>query len=333
MKRSCISVSDLPTPPAGKTGWPWTEGSDLIPPFMPDGKEWPRVSIVTASFNQGWAIEETIRSVLLQGYPNLEFIVMDGGSTDETLEILKKYDQFFDYWFSGPDKGQTSAMMEGFARATGQIFGWMNSDDYFLPNALQTLARLHAHQTTAMAWIGATIEVDKYGRELREVKPKPSTQEDLFEWGNSTLRFHQPGCLFSAEGFRRAGGLDTSIWGAMDVDLWIRLRGEGEFAYCDQTVAAARIYVEMKSSGGMGDSRIMVDMISSAIKLGRRDMADRYAAMSKSKWISQYASEIGPEIAMRAIKEEDYLNHLSLPFILRYLARRGMLSAKKLLRF
>jgi glycosyltransferase involved in cell wall biosynthesis len=332
MTKPGLTVHDLPAPPAGKTGWPWTVGSAHASQEVSGSMDWPRISIVTASFNQGWAIEETIRSVLLQGYPNLEYIVMDGGSTDETVEILKKYGSLLDYCYSGPDQGQTTAMMTGFTRATGSIFGWMNSDDYFLPDALFVLARLRHHHPDAVAWIGATHEVDKRGSFLREVKSLPSTQEDLFEWGNSTLRFHQPGCLFDAEMFRHIGGLDTSIWGAMDVDLWIRLRGLGEFACCDDAVAAARIYAGMKSSEGMGDSRIMVDMISAAIKAGRRDMADRYAKMSMNMWMRKLARDIGPEVAMRAVKEEDYLNHLSFSFIARYLSRRGIRAVRKLLR-
>lgn len=322
MKRSCISVSDLPTPPAGKTGWPWTEGSDLIPPFMPDGKEWPRVSIVTASFNQGWAIEETIRSVLLQGYPNLEYIVMDGGSTDETLEILKKYDQFFDYWYSGPDQGQTSAMMEGFGRATGQIFGWMNSDDYYLPNALQELARLSTTQPDCLAWIGACLEVNRDGSRIREVQPKSGSQEDYFGWNTEGLFFHQPGCLFSADGYRKVGGLDPMIWGSMDMDLWIRLRGLGMFALTDTQVAAARIYPEMKSAAGLGGSKLMVDTITIAMKSHRRDIADRCAALAKKRWMRELADNIDPELAMRAINEEAFLNHMKIGGIMGYLTRR-----------
>src|SRR5262245_38077091 len=109
----CPTLAELPPPPAGRIGWPWTMESPQLPDTMSDGRPWPRISIVTPSYNQGEFIEETIRSVLLQGYPNLEYIVMDGGSKDETLSILQKYEHAINYWTSAPDKGQAEAINKG----------------------------------------------------------------------------------------------------------------------------------------------------------------------------------------------------------------------------
>jgi glycosyltransferase involved in cell wall biosynthesis len=119
---------------------------------MPNGKAWPRITIVTPNYNYGAYLEETIRSVLLQGYPNLEYIVLDGGSTDNSVNILKRYEQFLTYWHSKPDKGQASSIMEGLERSTGQWFNWVNSDDRLEPNSLRTLAEI-AELDPSSRWI------------------------------------------------------------------------------------------------------------------------------------------------------------------------------------
>src|SRR5215469_2917833 len=113
-------LADLPPPPAGHTGWPWTIESMPSPPARTDGSPWPTISIVTPSYNQGQFIEETIRSVLLQGYPALEYIIIDGGSTDQSVEIIKKYEPWLTYWISESDRGQSHAINKGFKRATGE---------------------------------------------------------------------------------------------------------------------------------------------------------------------------------------------------------------------
>src|SRR5262249_26474448 len=132
----CPTLAELAPPPPAKTGWPWTVETSSLPPLRLDGTPWPRVSIVTPSYNQGQFIEETIRSVLLQGYPDLEYIVSDGGSSDKSVEIIKKYQSWLAYWVSERDNGQSHAIKKGLARATGDLFNWINSDDVLLPGAL-----------------------------------------------------------------------------------------------------------------------------------------------------------------------------------------------------
>src|SRR5262245_19754812 len=106
----CPTLPELPPPPLGKTGWPWTVETQRLPAVRPDGSTWPRISIVTPSYDQGQFIEETIRSVLLQGYPDLEYIVIDGGSTDGAVDIIRKYAPWLTYWTSEPDHGQAHAI-------------------------------------------------------------------------------------------------------------------------------------------------------------------------------------------------------------------------------
>src|ERR1043166_2255932 len=115
----CPRLKDLPDPLPNKAGWPWTEESNPPNNGTPVGPEWPCVTLVTPSFNQGEFIEETIRSVLLQGYPNLEYLVLDGGSTDNSVEIIKKYSPWLSYWVSETDAGQSDAVNRGLKRASG----------------------------------------------------------------------------------------------------------------------------------------------------------------------------------------------------------------------
>jgi glycosyltransferase involved in cell wall biosynthesis len=132
-------IEDLPQPPKGKTGFPWTTAQWTDLPINLT-ENLPKITIVTPSFNQGPYIEETIRSIILQGYPSLEYIVMDGGSTDETVEILKKYDKFITSWTSERDAGQSDAINKGLQKSTGDLFNWINSDDILAPNALRIVA-------------------------------------------------------------------------------------------------------------------------------------------------------------------------------------------------
>ncbi|MDO8303698.1 MAG: glycosyltransferase, partial [Sedimentisphaerales bacterium] len=128
------NLKELPAAPAGKTGWPWTVESPA--PALSQITNCPRICIVTPSFNQGEFLEETIRSVLLQGYLNLEYIIMDGGSTDNSVEIIKKYSPWLAYWTSQKDNGQADAIYRGFEKASAEYIGWVNSDDMLLPDAL-----------------------------------------------------------------------------------------------------------------------------------------------------------------------------------------------------
>jgi glycosyltransferase involved in cell wall biosynthesis len=118
--------------------WPWTNAVDRQ--VYDDMLSWPKISIITPSYNQGAFIEETILSVLSQNYPNLEYIIIDGGSNDHTIDILKKYNSQISYWVSEPDRGQTHAINKGFTKATGDIFAYLNSDDCYYPNTLKSVA-------------------------------------------------------------------------------------------------------------------------------------------------------------------------------------------------
>src|SRR5262245_40759296 len=166
---------DLPPPPPEKTRWPWTQ-SDVQPAPPSESFAWPRVTVVTPSFNQGAFIEETIRSVLLQDYPNLEYLVVDGGSTDSTLEVIKTYEPWIDYWVSERDRGQTHAINKGFSRATGEILAWLNSDDTYEPHAIRTVVR-HMMATGAVVTYGNCNLIDETGARTSVVVQHPGSFE------------------------------------------------------------------------------------------------------------------------------------------------------------
>ena len=141
MMKPC-TLADLPSPPPGRSGWPWDEATEALPANGPDGKPWPKISIITPSYNQAQYIEETIRSVLLQGYPDFEYFIIDGGSNDGTVDIIRKYEPWLSGWVSEKDSGQSEAINKGFSRCDGEIFTWMCSDDVVTKGAFKTVASL-----------------------------------------------------------------------------------------------------------------------------------------------------------------------------------------------
>ena len=209
-KRDQVSqptLSALPPPPPGRAGWPWTEEQPPLPVTMPGGGLWPRISVVTPSYNQGPYLEETIRSVLLQGYPNLEYVVLDGGSTDNSVEIIRKYAPWLDYWQSRQDGGQSEAIQEGLSRATGEIFNWLNSDDFLFPGALKTVALMGS----ADAMAGGVAIGESPEHTAARFNSRLSARELLI--GHST--FVQPAVWLKTAKLQQIG-LNTSLHYAFD---------------------------------------------------------------------------------------------------------------------
>lgn len=219
-----LKLKDLPPPPPDKSGWPWTEENQLLPERMLDGSEWPRISIVTPNYNYGRFLEETIRSVLLQGYPNLEYIVIDGGSTDNSVEIIKKYEKWLNYWISENDKGQTYAINKGISQSSGEIFNWLNSDDQLLPEVLSEVAQVwkqkHPHLIVGHA---LTIEVPS-GNVLHYWQPKPPRCPfDLIKHGQFGLGMAQPSTFLSLELVREMGCVREDLNYAFDFAFYLKV--------------------------------------------------------------------------------------------------------------
>ena len=218
------TLSDLPPPPPGKTGWPWTLETKRLPDAMPDGKPWPRISIVTPNYNYGQFIEETIRSVLLQGYPDLEYIVIDGGSTDDSVEIIKKYEKWITYWESECDRGQSNAINKGFSRATGGVYAWLNSDDIYNPGALLSAGKYFAGEKICHFLTGDVEFVHSMTEKvLMNKRAGPYSFKQLMEY-HKGMYLPQPSVFFSETAYKELGGINRELSYAMDLDFWLRLR-------------------------------------------------------------------------------------------------------------
>jgi GT2 family glycosyltransferase len=214
-------LSDLPPGPPGKTGWPWTEESHRAPERMPDGSAWPLVSIVTPSFNQASFIEEAIRSVLLQGYPNLEYLVIDGGSTDGSVEIIRKYEPWLAYWVSEPDEGQGDAINKGWRRSSGEIVAWLNSDDMYAQGALAGAVEAIASRPGAGLVYGRCEHVDAGGTSTGLVVGEEFDLAQMLRLARNYIP--QPSAFVRGAALDRVGMVDTTLHMAMDIDLWLRL--------------------------------------------------------------------------------------------------------------
>ncbi|WP_347272768.1 glycosyltransferase [Candidatus Kuenenia sp.] len=213
-------LNELPPSPPGKTGWPWTEKYAHLPPKMPNGKPWAKISIVTPSYNQGQFIEETIRSVLLQGYPNLEYIIIDGGSTDNSVEIIKKYEPWLAYWISEKDCGQSHAINKGFKRATGGIMAWLNTDDIYAKNTLTKIATKFDISRPQILCGGIGF-YDSDSRILPQTMFGATTYQEILKMPRFTLP--QPGVFWTKILWELVGPLDESLYFSMDYELWLRI--------------------------------------------------------------------------------------------------------------
>ena len=183
-------------------------------------KIWPAISIVTPSFNQVGFIEETIRSVLLQGYPNLEYIVIDGGSSDGTLNMIRKYEKWLSYWVSEPDSGQSEAINKGWAAAGGEILAWLNSDDTYTQDALFTVAELFAKNPQVDMLYGDCRMIDETGR---FIKMAPAAEFDLKKLVCNHWIIPQQSTFIRRSVWDRIGKLDENLHLIMDWEYWLRI--------------------------------------------------------------------------------------------------------------
>ena len=216
----------------------------------------PLVSIITPSYNQAQYLEETIRSVLGQDYQNLEYIIIDGGSNDGSPEIIQRYSDRLAYWVSETDQGQTDAINKGFARASGQILAWINSDDTYLPNAVsEAVEFLGTHPQAGLVYGDANL-IDSNGEVIGKF---PARQTDYTRLRRGYVHIPQQAAFFRADVWRQVGPLDPSFYFAMDYDLWVRISRSAPIYYHPRLWANFRLHGSGKSV--VEDSRCWPEML------------------------------------------------------------------------
>jgi glycosyltransferase involved in cell wall biosynthesis len=229
------------------TGWPWTTETPRLPAVRPDGSRWPRVSIVTPSYNQGQFIEETIRSVLLQGYPDIEYIIIDGGSTDGSVDIIRKYQDNLSFWISEKDAGQSDAINKGLCRATGSIVNWLNSDDFLAAGALKKIADAFNDEGAllgAVAGMGHKLGANKsiIYSPLPEQIDRETLLMTVYGWN-----FMQPACFFRKSAWEKCGPIRTDLHYCMDNAFWLSMSKYYKFKVLKEDIAFANVHPAAKT--------------------------------------------------------------------------------------
>jgi glycosyltransferase involved in cell wall biosynthesis len=204
----------------------------------------PLVTIITPSFNQADFLEDTILSVLAQDYPRIEYFIIDGGSSDGSVNIIRKYQDRIAGWTSEPDKGQTEAINKGFAMANGDVLAWINSDDIYYPHAVsQAVEYLDSHPEIGLVY-GDTNFINSTGKIIGKFNAQQTSYQRLRRGG---VYIPQQSSFFRANIWQRVGPLDPDFYFAVDYDLWVRIAKENEIIYVPRLWASFRLHGTAKS--------------------------------------------------------------------------------------
>lgn len=208
----------------------------------------PKITIVTPSYNQASYIEQTIDSVLSQNYPNLEYIIIDGGSNDDTLSIIKKYEKYLTYWVSEKDLGQADAINKGLCRATGNIFNWINSDDFLTQGSLMTIAdyfQMNPEKNVLCGFTKCFNEIEENILHVYQMKVFSSVEETIFK-----VEMNQPATFYKLPIIRSLGGLNDNLHFCFDDELWFKYLckyGISSIGFDSSVLANFRLHEDSKS--------------------------------------------------------------------------------------
>ncbi len=210
----------------------------------------PTISIVTPSFNQGRFLDECIRSVLDQNYPNLQYVIVDGGSTDETLKVIDRHKDRLSWWVSEKDSGQADAINKGFRKCKGDLVAWINADDFYLPGALKLAAEAYRANPNASFYFGRCLRVDEKSNKKGEYVQAPELlfNRDAMIYGLNYIA--QPATFIHRGRLVEAGYLNPALSWGLDSELWIKLSGLAPAIAIPQILAASREHGQTKTSNG-----------------------------------------------------------------------------------
>lgn len=272
--------------------------------YFLNSTEYPRISIITPSYNQGQFIEETIQSILHQDYPNLEYIIIDGGSTDQTVEIIKKYETQISYWVSEPDRGQTHAINKGLAQATGDILAYLNSDDYYLPGVFhQVAAYFQQHPNTDLLH-GRCRYVNEQGEKIGEQLGNIQSLEeilDLWDVWWKKRQFVQPEVFWTKRIAERVGEFTEALHYVMDYDYWRRiLQTSGQVGCIDQELSCFRFTANQKSNQSQQVAEELLSLVQPLLWDQAVNMPIRKRLLLQQKWLYQAVFLKEVELSLKA---------------------------------
>jgi len=243
----------------------------------------PLISIVTPSYNQAQFLEQTIRSVLEQNFSGLEYMVVDGGSADGSVDIIRKYAADLSWWVSEPDQGQGDAIRKCLARAGGKYIAWINSDDYYLPGAIeQAVAALESKPDWGLVY-GNVLAVNETGEKINLLEYQPYQLEDLMQF----QIIGQPAVFMRREVYEQAGGISGSYHYLLDHHLWLRMAALAPMAYIPQTWAAARFHQAAKNTAMAAQFASEAQQIAAWMEQ-EAPFKQRMAALTDKAWAGAY---------------------------------------------